>query len=380
LVKYDLTSAREFTARVGSQSQAVHLKIFLGEFLMKKSLLALAVLGAFAGAAQAQSNVTLYGVIDVGFVRESGGPAGSVNKITSGVESGSRIGVRGVEDLGGGLKAKFVAESGFCADSTAGGGFCTGGGTFMGRQAYVGLEGGWGSLTLGRQYNPWFLQLTTVDPFGTGLAGQIGNTAYSAGVRTNNAVIYATPDFSGFGASVLWAPGEVAGNSAAGRTYGLGVKYSNGPLWVSFAHHNVNSVAASPVRTRASGIAGTYDFGVAKVHAYYAATKNNTAPVSFDQRDTMLGVSAPVGPGTLLASYVRRKNKVFANADADQWGVGYDYNLSKRTNAYLAYGSISNDAAMTAANIAAGLAATVGNATEAGSGDRAFNIGIRHKF
>jgi predicted porin len=146
---------------------------------MKKSLLALAVFGAFVGAAQAQSNVTLYGVVDVGFVHDSGAVGGSTaglvkTRISSGVESGSRLGVRGVEDLGNGLKAKFVAETGFGADTNASG-FCTGGNQFMGRQAYVGLEGGFGSLTAGRQYNPWFLSMSDADPFGTGLAGNIAN-------------------------------------------------------------------------------------------------------------------------------------------------------------------------------------------------------------
>lgn len=345
---------------------------------MKKSLLALAVLGAFAGAAQAQSNVTLYGVIDAGLVLERNAPAGAVpsgnNKITSGVESGSRIGFKGTEDLGSGLKAKFVAETGFCSDSTAGGGFCTGGGTFMGRQAYVGLEGGWGSVTVGRQYNPFFNLLTTADPFGTGLAGNIGNLSYTAGVRTNNAVIYSSPAMGGFSLQGMWAAGEQVGSSTAGRTAGIGAGYSAGPLWVALAHHNVKSTGAAPFgSTKATSLGGTYDFNVVKLHAYYAAVDAETGGgvTTGDMTDAMIGVSVPLGPGSLMASYVRKNDKMLTNADANQAAIGYDYNLSKRTNLYTSYGRISNKN---------GAVYTVGNATEAGSGERALNVGFRHKF
>lgn len=344
---------------------------------MKKSLLALAVLGAFAGAAQAQSNVTLYGIIDVGFVRESGNvvpgaPSGN-NKITSGVESGSRIGLRGVEDLGGGLKAKFVAETGFCADSTAGGGFCTGGGTFMGRQAYVGLEGGWGSFTMGRQYNPYFLLLTGTDPFGTGLAGNIGNLVYTAGVRSNNALIYSTPNMSGFTGSLMYAPGEVVGDSSQGRQFEIGLNYANGPITVGLAHHNQKATGVPTGSVKATAIGGGYDFGMVKPVAYYSTIKadNGAGTDTVDARQWMVGATAPIGPGTLMVSYVRHNNKLIDNADANQIAVGYDYNLSKRTNVYVAYGRISNDDLT---------AFTVGNATEAGSGDKALNLGLRHKF
>ena len=140
---------------------------------MKKSLLALAVLGAFAGAASAQSSITIYGIADAGIVAESGNPAGSVTKLTSGVSAGSRLGFRGTEDLGGGLAAIFALETGILLDTggnAQGQVFANQNGLVFGRQDYVGLTGGFGAVTAGRQYNPYFITVNTVDPFGTGYA------------------------------------------------------------------------------------------------------------------------------------------------------------------------------------------------------------------
>lgn len=346
---------------------------------MKKHILAAALmsLGAFAGAAQAQSNVTLYGLIDAGLVFERGGPQGSVSKLGTGVQSGSRIGVRGTEDLGGGLKALFVAESGFCADGTAGGNFCTGGDRFMGRQAYVGLNGGFGTLKLGRQYNPYFNNLDTIDPFGTGLAGQSNNLVSDAGTRVNNAVSYELPGMSGFGGQLLYGLGENANDAPGGdsrnRTIALGLNYSNGPIYVGFAYSGQDVASLiNPLendKDQNVSLGGTYDFGPAKVHAYIAKTDNDSK--TSDRNDAFIGLSAPVGPGSLIASYVRRNDKTAANADAHQLGLGYQYDLSKRTNAYFAVAKISND---NGANF------TVGNSSDGGTGDRAVNIGVRHRF
>src|ERR1700761_5127521 len=143
---------------------------------MKKSLLALAVLTAVSGAAFAQSSVTLYGKVDLGLVLDSGAAAGKSIRLDSGVTGGSRIGFKGVEDLGGGMKAAFQLETGYCADSAAGApNFCTGSNQFMGRPAHGDLPGAFGSIGAGRMYSLEFNNLATVDPFGTGFAGQINN-------------------------------------------------------------------------------------------------------------------------------------------------------------------------------------------------------------
>jgi predicted porin len=334
-------------------------------------------------------------------VAESGGPAGSVTKLTSGVTGGSRFGLRGSEDLGGGLKANFQIESGFCADQNSGGAdpfvgtapsnpnFCTGGNNLFGRQSWVGLSGGFGSVQLGRQYTLAFINLTTIDPFGTGMAGQTTNlfdtgSSSAANPRFNNGVIYTTPNLSGFTGSLSYGFGEVAGAASAGRAVGFSAAYAGGPVYVGLGYNNANNGAGVSARKNIN-FGGTYDFGIAKAHFIYQTTKSaagtalRTGVGAYlgkfqnynDAADWMLGVSAPLGAGTLLASYVNHNDKTAVNADASQFGIGYLYGLSKRTNLYAAFGKISNK------NNGFYL---VGNATDGGSGNRAFNLGVVHNF
>lgn len=337
---------------------------------MKKSLLALAVLGAFAGAASAQSSVTLYGKIDLGGVLDSGAPGGAHSvRLSSGVSGGSRLGFKGSEDLGGGLRANFVAETGFCADSTAvGNGFCTGSNTFMGRQAWVGLSGGFGALTLGRQYSPGFINLTTIDPFGTGYAGNSANLFNFAGLRWNNSAIYSTPSFGGFQVTAGMALGEQTGNWKAGRQEGFSGTYSAGPVYAGVAYNqSQDAVGDTALKTWNAG--GVFDAKVLKVHALYDNNKGGTSGANND--DWLLGVSVPMGQGTIMASAIRHNDKTALNHDATQIGAGYSYALSKRTSLYAAYAHISNKN---------GAAFTVGNATDAGTGNSAWNLGVVHNF
>ena len=142
---------------------------------MKKSLLALVALGAFAGAAHAQSSVTLYGIIDEGFIFNNNAKGGHLYGLSSGVMQGSRFGLRGTEDLGGGLKAIFVLENGFDVNS----GRLGQGGLMFGRQAYVGLSSQFGTVTLGRQYD------SVVDYVGPLPSDVQKITMYSAGLHTS---------------------------------------------------------------------------------------------------------------------------------------------------------------------------------------------------
>src|SRR3990167_6828532 len=153
---------------------------------MKKSLLVLAVLGAISGVASAQTNVTIFGVVDGGLVVDRGGPAGSVTKLGTGVWSSNRLGFKGSEDLGGGLSAIFHLENGFNLDT----GTLGQGGLLFGRQAWAGLKGGFGAVTFGRQYTPlsWAQYLT--DPFDAGSAGATYNVMQIVDHRRNNTVRY----------------------------------------------------------------------------------------------------------------------------------------------------------------------------------------------
>ena len=336
---------------------------------MKKSLLALAVLTAVSGAASAQSSVTLYGKVDLGLVLDSGSSAGKSVRLDSGVTGGSRIGFKGVEDLGGGLKAAFQLETGYCADSAAGApNFCTGSNQFMGRQAHGDLTGAFGALSAGRQYSLGFNNLSTIDPFGTGFAGQVNNIVDPSGIRLNNSVTYSTPNMRGFVGSAEIAFGEQTGNWQANRETGAGLTYASGPAYVGFTYYNVDNAAGSGVARKNYLLGGTYDFGIVKIHAL---GQKSTGPTTLDVLDLMGGVTVPIAGGSLMASYIHHNDRTSADKDASQWGVGYLYPLSKRTSVYSAFGKINN---------LNGAAFTVGNATAAGTGNKAFNLGVVHNF
>jgi predicted porin len=347
------------------------------------------VLGASAGMATAQSAITMYGIVDMALVRESGAAAGASTKLTSGVESGSRLGFRGSEDLGGGLSAIVLLESGFQADTGAMGQ----GGLLFGRQAYVGLQSLAGTLTLGRQYTPQYSAVAAVDPFGSGLAGDTKNLMAATGngaSRMDNAIKYASPVMGGVSAELVYGAGEVAGDNTAGRQFGGALGYAGGPLNMKLAYHNRNNDTATLKNTGSAKntvLTATYDFGVAKAHLAYGIDKgSNSAPLrnltnpfgyavaptaSTDSGDLLLGVTVPVGRQTWMASYIRKNDKTAFNQDAEQWALGYRYYLSKRTDAYTAYARIRNKN---------GAGYTVGSAIEGGTGNRAVNLGLRHLF
>jgi len=363
---------------------------------VKKLTLAALIIGGFAAQAQAQSNVTIYGLVDAGLVSERGGAAGNVTKVTSGIGGQSRLGFRGTEDLGNGLSAIFQLETGFRADD---GSLDNTNSALFNRQAYVGLKSkDAGQLTIGRQYTPLYnAQSQVADPFGAGYAGTIKNLFPSAGANTrvSNALVYSTPVMEGFSADALYALGEQQGSSTAGRQFGLGLNFSQGPLNARLVYNNKNNDTAATLTTPAKAqdtgrntmFAANYDFQVVKAYFAYGADKgvnsavlpNSANPYNYtvapkastDSNEILIGAQIPVGSGTIMTSYIRKNDKTSANQDADQWALGYLYSLSKRTGAYIAYAKIKNKN---------GAGYTVGNNNEAGSGDKAFNLGIRHAF
>nr|WP_315397567.1 porin [uncultured Duganella sp.] len=358
---------------------------------MKKSLISIAVLGALSNVAMAQSSVTMYGIVDAGITAERGAAAGNVTKVQSGAASASRIGFKGTEDLGSGLSAIFKLEAGVKIDD---GSLDNTNNRLFNREAYVGLKSATaGTLTIGRQYTPYYETLRDVaDPFAMGYAGTAKNLFPVAGVmtRNDNGVVYKTPTFAGFSGAASYSLGEVAGDSAAQRQLGASIGYGNGPLNVAVAYNNRNNDTAT-VTTNGIGhntlVAANYDFAVVKVFAAYSQDKGlNSAPLanttnsfgytvapvaSQDSTDALVGLTAPVGNGTVMASYIRKNDKESFNRDASQWGVGYSYNLSKRTSTYVAFAKIKNKN---------GAGYTVGNNTDVGTGDKAFNIGVKHSF
>ena len=325
----------------------------------------------------AQSSVTLYGVLDMGFVHESGGVNGAnVNKISGGVSTGSRLGFRGTEDLGGGLSAFFNLEMGLLSDT---GGLAQGGLGF-GRQSTVGLKGDFGTLALGRQYTPVALIQVETDPFVTGMAGDSANMISAGGAggnnRMDNTVRYTYHAKNGLMADVAYGFGESAVNSHFNRQYGGAVGYVSGPIYAKIGYHSVESATGD--KGHLTFLGAKYDFGLATAHFNYVVNKGSAVfgLLNPNSRDLLLGLSVPIGQGKLLASYIRKDDRTAANYDANQLAIGYVHNLSKRTALYTSIARIHNHAL---AGNKQGFY-RVGNSTEQGSGSRAFNIGIRHAF
>lgn len=366
---------------------------------MKKLFLAVLIPAVHGGAALAQTSVNVYGLVDAGFVHESGAAAGSLNKLSSGVGGISRLGFKGSEDLGAGLSALFVLETGYKVDT----GESDVAGAIFNRQAFVGLKSTYGTLTLGRQYTPYYSTIvSTADPFAAGYAGTSKNLFPTVGnsTRTSNTIMLASPNYSGVTAQLAYAFGEQAGDNSAGRQIGAAIGYGQGPLDIRLAYLNRNNetVAVPATATTPAVVAGrqssgrntllaaNYNFQVAKLFLAYSADRGPNSAVlpnasnpfggvrptaSTDSDDVLVGVSVPFGQTTVLASYIHKNDRTGLNQDANQLAIGAVYAVSKRTSFYTAFARIDNKN---------GAGYTVGNNGEAGSGDRAFNLGVRHSF
>ena len=275
---------------------------------MKKSLIALAVLGA-SGAAMAQSSVTLYGVADAGLAKLEGvsSQMSSAGRMNNGI---SRLGVRGVEDMGGGLKAGFNFESGLSLEDGA---TATSGGGFWGRAANLWLGGNWGTFKMGRTLNPSFYGLATWELTGAANYSVVANT-YSvagSGARNSSQFSYKTPDGLGgnakWDANVIYANGPIRAGLSVNKTKGQKVGYALG------AKYNFGSFA----------VAGSYN------DAHY----DKSAGVG--RRGVSIGGSAMFGPFTLTAD-VTRDLKNAAGKKYTNFLLEGKYALSKRTFVYLA--------------------------------------------
>jgi len=238
----------------------------------------------------------------------------------------------------------------------------------VGRQAHGDLTGAFGALSAGRQYSIGFNNLSTIDPFGTGFAGQINNIVDPSGIRLNNSVTYATPNMGGFVGSAEIAFGEQTGNWEANRETGAGLTYASGPAYLGFSFYDVGNAAGNGASRKNYTFGGTYDFGVVKLHAL---VQKSTGPSTLDVLDIMGGATVPIAGGNLMASYIHHNDRTSKDSDAQQFGIGYIYPLSKRTSIYTAFAKIQNRN---------GATFTVGNATSTGTGNKAFDFGVVHNF
>ena len=339
---------------------------------MKKSLIALAVAGAFAAPAfAATSNVDVYGVLNIAIQDTD---VSGYNMAV--LDNTSRIGFKGSEDLGGGLKAIWQIESGLGGHGSTTIG-TVGNATLGTRNTFVGLAGGFGTVLMGKHDTPYKLGTGSLDIFadtyGDYNLGRIGDTtplaSFNSGVqlidntqdaRDGQALAYISPTWSGF----HFAAAVVMGNGEAGSFTGATTKtidavsatgvYVNGPLFASLSYQTTELLDSSAWKV---GVG--YTFGDTKVGAVY---ENVDKYDGVRDRDSwLLNITHTMGPIVLKAQYGQANVDVLgASLDQDAWAIGADYNLSKRTSVYFVYGDGDTDT-------------VAGNAS-------GWNLGIKHSF
>ena len=383
---------------------------------MNKRILVAAVLGSIGVAAHAQSSVTLYGVIDAGvsYVNHAGANSKSLVKYDDGVAQGSRWGLKGSEDLGGGLKAIFTLESGF----NSGNGTLGQNSREFGRQAFVGLaKDGMGSVTLGRQYS---LSTDVLSNYTTGGNTVAGNYAYHindidqvTSSRIDNSIKFSSANFAGVTFGALYGFSNQAGafagapgTNGSARTYSFGLNYATGPISAGAAYTDIrfpagqagvpttisNATVPTTIKElRTFGLGARYLMGPAAFWASWTNTRLVQAPgtgstnLVFDAYD--VGAKYSFTPAlTAGVGYTYMHMADLTNAHFNQGDLSLDYALSKRTDVYVigvyqkASGHLNNAAATP-------VQAQIGDSTSffgpSGSNSQsqiAARVGIRHKF
>jgi len=347
---------------------------------MKKSFLILTALGA-AATAHAQSSVTLSGTVDTTFQRGSGSIADRT-QLGSGGNATSKLILRAIEDLGGGLAAFTHLEGGILADHGAGqptttnnnGTGAAGGGLTFNRRSIVGLRGSWGTFQAGRDWSPLYDAATTrFDPFGVsvGLAANYQRSVWSTSglVRVSNALTYITPNLGGFFANLSHWRGEQPSNAGATEDDGTGsgvmLAYEKGPVKAR-AHWARMSLAAGDITARA--IAMAYQFGPLSLRGVINRDKQGAT----DFKGGMLAAIYTLGASDIKASYSTIRSTAVGNPKVNKLALGYVYNLSKRTALYTTIAHVKNKGSSTYA--------LNGATTAAGNGSSGFDIGLRHNF
>jgi predicted porin len=372
---------------------------------MKRAAVSLAALTLAAGSAGAQSNLTLYGIVDAGAqwneqYSASSGQQASAWSIESGYQSGSRFGLRGAEPLGGGWSTIFTLEGGF--DATTG--QSSQGGALFGRQVWAGLQARFGQIVAGRIPTPSsgtgsFDMFSAVDPFGAGFGiNAIGSTFVAANaLREDNAVLYATPSLGGFrgaaGYSFNRGGAESVPQDGNSRAATLAAAYGSGPIYIVATYDWLGYPAAGSTTANAGlpdekllQIGATWDLKLVKLYGAFASQSDisavragvSIAPpsglASYDNTAWMFGATVPLLGGQLMASYQDSNGSstsyptptgtaVF-DPDYSVWGLGYQYPFSRRTNWYAGYGHVSADGSLSSTQVAR----------------KQFGTGLRHRF
>ena len=389
---------------------------------MKRPVVIATFLLSMASTVSAQSTVTLYGVVDVGVLSQTktsgnndpkGNQTSNETGMASGQQSGSRWGLKGVEDLGNGFSANFVYESSVSVNTGTASGFT--------RQSTLGLTSkSWGAIDLGRRLSPGTLAFDGVDPFGHGYGTASLNSSMGATFsRLSNMLMYTSPSMNGFIGSVGYsfdadaksikgAPhssgysdvSDQYGSTTKTRAFNLGLRYADGPIVIGFVYAQYmpaawktgNAIAVADAPTAKQwNLGGTYDFKVVKVHAAYGQNidgiiEGTSVLSSFtDGGDTdsaggilfksgartsswMLGFSAPVGADNKVFFTWQQmmpggtfRNTAYASTQ-NVGSLGYTYNMSKRTNLYAYFSSMVNSGML------------------AGAKSNSLGVGVRHLF
>lgn len=392
-------------------------------------MIAFAVLGTLAGAAHAQSSVTLFGVIDEGIDMVTNKQGGHAYQLASSVMQGNRFGLTGAEDLGGGMKAVFMLENGFNLNSGA----LSQNGLMFGRQAWVGLATQYGTVTLGRQYDSIF---DYTAPFA---AGQLGGGVYGAhpgdldnsniDYHSNSSIKYASPNIRGFKFGGTYSLGGTPGSFTNNQIWSLGASYNRGPVGFGAAYLNARNPGTGMFSTAASSLpetlmtpiysgfmsantfqlidfGGSYTFGPATLGATYTNAKfmnlgSNPMPAGAkgpasgfaagstatfnDVQVNFLYQFTPALRALVAADYVSRNALTEQNGDPVdrakylQYDVSVDYSLSKRTDLYAMaiYQRALGDDSTGGPAVAA-----ITDTTAISSNGNQFvaRVGIRHKF
>lgn len=343
---------------------------------MNKKLIALAIAGASvapAAMAQTANPVTLYGRVYATFESvEAKGGASPVARRNRVADQASYLGVRGTEDIGGGLKAFFQLETAFAPDANQT--------VFANRNSAIGLQGGFGSILMGRWDTPMKVTQTAVDPWGDLTNGDITGAALDQGNfsrREQNSVQYWSPTMAGFSVRLQYTANEGKTGTTNASVHGASLAYSGGPLYAALAyekHKDVATISGTNVSEDGLAFAISYKFGAAKLSGQYGKYERDGAGTTAKQEDEsyMIGLEWAFGKHVLLAS-IQHAELNNSNAECDMGSIGYRYDFSRRTFFIASYTKVENDNGMNCNFGTNALGA-------AGQNPQGIGFGVRHLF
>lgn len=339
---------------------------------MKHKVLAIALVSALPLVAHAQSSVTMYGMVDASIGVENNDAPGESSRtvVSSGTQSASRIGFRGTEDLGNGLKALFNIEAAVAVDTGA-----TDSNMFQ-RRAVVGLQGAFGTVTVGREYGPIAAVAGASDILGQGFYGS-NLAAFGTNKLTRrlaNSVNYQSNALSGFTVRAAYGAGERNETDTldTGDVAGVSLEYANAGLYIGAGYQNVERLASGEDKEYNFGLG--YKFGDFELRGGYMAA-DPEAGVKYEQKNA--GVAYAFGANRVFLNY--QQQELDTGAEGKAVTLAYTYTLSKRTNVYASYAKLRNNgsAVFSLTSPAGSLALP---ATAFGADPQVYNVGVRHSF